>query len=65
MRYLALVDLFYPTDRAVLRALASGENPPLRARGMKHVAAGSVVEDIPTVSIKGLLAKRKIEAVND
>lgn len=61
--YRALVDLFYPTDPAIVEAIAKGENPPMRSRGMRHVAAGEVVDDIPTASIAGLLAKGRIEEV--
>lgn len=64
-KYRALVDLFYPTDAKVLRALAAGENLPLRGRRMKHVAAGDEVTDIPPVSVKGLLEAGRIEEVSD
>ena len=63
MSYRALVDLFYPTDTSIVRRLADGENLPMRGRGMKHVPAGTVVDDIPAVSIPVLLAKGKIERV--
>ena len=64
VKYRALVDLFYPTDPTVLRALADGTNLPMRQRGMKHVSAGTVVDDIPEVSIAGLLEKGRIERVD-
>ena len=65
MKYKALFDLFYPTDPEVVQRLHNGENLPMRKRGMKHVAAGTIVDDLPEVSIPVLLAKGKIVAVDD
>lgn len=63
--YRAVVDLFYPTDVAILRRLIAGEDMPLRVRGMKMVNAGDIVDDIPEVSVAGLLAAGRIEEVLD
>lgn len=58
-------ELFYPTNPAVLRKLKAGENLPLIQRGMKHVVLGEIVDDIPAVSIAGLLEKGWIQEVSD
>ena len=64
-KYKVLIDLFYPTDPKILKALVTGENLPMKGRWMKHVKAGSIVSDIPAVSIPGLLEAGRIEEVKD
>lgn len=65
MRYRALRDLFYPIDKAIVRRLAAGEDLPMRARGMRVVAAGDIADDLPAISVPVLLAKGWIEEVTD
>ncbi len=65
-RYRAVVGLSYPTDPDVVARLLAGENLPYKERGtIKEVEAGDIVDDIPESSIAGLLAKGRIEAVDD
>ena len=59
--YRALRELRYPTDPEIVARLVAGENPPLRARHMKTVAAGMAVDDLPAESIPLLLEKGWIE----
>lgn len=59
--YRALRELRYPTDPEIIAKLVAGENPPLRARHMKVVAAGIVVDDLPAESIPVLIEKGWIE----
>ena len=63
MKYRALRPLYYPVDPAVVQRLTDGENLPMRTRGMRVVAEGDVVDDLPAVSIPVLLAKGWIEEV--
>jgi len=63
--YRALVELWYPTDRNILRRLRAGERVPMEQRHDKFVAVGEIVSDIPAESIGGFLAKGKIEEVAD
>lgn len=67
MRYRVLVDgLCYPTDPRILRRLAAGEKIPLGERRMcEPHSLGDVVEDLPRVSIPGLLRKGWIEEAAD
>ena len=65
MTYRTLVELFYPTDPRILRRLQAGENLPMRERRMKHVPAGSIVDDIPAESVAGLLAAGRIAEVQE
>ena len=62
-RYRTLRELYYPTDTAILRRLARGENVPWLKRHNTRVAAGEIVADIPAKSIPVLLAKGWIEEV--
>lgn len=62
-RYRALVGLAYPADPAIIKRLQAGEQIPMDQRGMKEVPAGAVVDDIPAVSLPGLLARGRIEEV--
>ena len=64
-RYRALVDLWYPTDPAIIRRIRDGENMPNKERKIKHINPGDVVSDLPGVSIAGLLLKGMIEEVTD
>lgn len=63
MRYRALVDLMYPTDRRILARLRAGEVLKMRERGDKFVAAGEWCDDIPKEAIPAFLAKGRIEEV--
>jgi len=65
MKYRALVDLFYPVSAMTIRALERGDNIPLRKRNMKHVPAGTIVEDVPAASVAELLATGRIELVSN
>ena len=63
-RYRVLRGLSYPTDPKVIRRLLAGERVPWEERRMKVVDVGVVVNDIPAVSVPGLLARGAIEAVD-
>lgn len=63
--YEALVGLTYPTDPKVLERLAAGEDVPWEERGLKEVEAGSLVTDIPAISIGWLLEQGLIRKVKD
>lgn len=66
-KYRVLTDeLIYPTDPDVIRRLRAGENLGWGDRGKQHVAhQGDLVEDVPTASIKGLLAAKWIEEIEE
>ena len=65
-RHRVLVELLYPTDTAVIERLVKGENLRMKDRGPLHRAqVGDIVDDIPAVSIEGLLRKGRIEEVPD
>ncbi len=64
-KYRVNVGLSYPTDARIVQRLKSGENIAWGARHVKEVAPGEIVEDIPDVSVKALLAKGVIEVVTD
>lgn len=64
-KYRALRDLWYPTDARIIRRLRDGEEIPMHHRHLKKVIAGEIVDDIPNVSVKGLLANGWIEEVSD
>lgn len=64
-QYRAVVDLWYPTDPAIIARLLAGERIPMRARGLRHVTAGTVITDMPAVSIAGQLAKGRIVEVQE
>lgn len=55
----------YPTDPAIIDRLLAGENIPYAERGMVDHAAGDVVDDIPAVSVPGLLAEGAIEVAGE
>lgn len=66
-RYRVLVPgLTYPTDIRILRRLAAGEDIPLPQRRMcvPH-AVGDIVDDLPGMSVKGLLGAGWIEEVTE
>ena len=63
-KYRVLTDeLFYPTDPDIVRRLKAGEKIGWDARRNKSVVKGDVVEDIPSVSVPGLLKAGWIEEV--
>ena len=62
-RYRALTGISYPTDPKVIKRILSGELVPFEERGVKEVAAGQVVDDIPAVSVPWLLDQNLIEEV--
>lgn len=54
--------LQYPTDPAIIRRLAAGENIPHESRGpMRDPTPGAIVDDIPSASIASCLAQGWIE----
>lgn len=57
-KYLVVAEgLMYPTDPKVIARLKSGENVPMAQRGvLKQPAPGTIVDDIPAVSVPWLLA---------
>lgn len=64
-RYRVLVPISYPTDPAVLARIRKGERVPMAERGLKRVARGSVVSDIPERSIPWLIEQGCIERVGE
>jgi hypothetical protein len=64
-KYRALRGLAYPTDPKIVKRLQAGEDIPWEERGCKEVAAGQVVDDIPSVSLAWLLDAGAIEEVGD
>lgn len=63
-RYRVLVGLDYATSPSAIRRIQAGESKlPFAERRMRRAEVGEVVEDIPTSSIAGLLAKGYIEEV--
>ncbi len=64
-KYRVNVGLSYPTDARIVQRLKSGENIAWGARHVKEVAPGEIVEDIPEMSVKALLAKGVIEVIAD
>lgn len=63
-RFRVLVDdLSYPTDPEVIARLAAGVNLPWGQRHVREVGRGAVVDDLPEVSIPGLIAAGWIEPV--
>ena len=64
MPYRALVDLWYATDPAAIARIRAGEKKvPWGERRERHVYAGQIANDLPAVSVPGLLEKGWIEEV--
>ena len=61
VHYRALRALYYPTDPAIVKRLVAGENLRMGERQMREVEAGTIVEDLPEVSVPGLLKAKWIE----
>ena len=64
-RYRLLIGLSYPTDRRAVQRLLAGEDVPSVERAEHYAEAGAVVDDIPTSLIPRLLAKGRIERVEN
>ena len=60
-----LYRLSYPTDAEIIKRILAGEVIPHEERGVKEVRAGTVVDDVPAVSVDWLLAQAYIEEVAD
>jgi hypothetical protein len=63
--YEVLIGLTYPSDPAVVARIRNGDHVPLEERGIKRVAAGEIVDDIPECSIEDLLARGAIERLGE
>lgn len=59
----ALTGLAYPTVRAAIERIKRGEAVPWDERGIREVAAGTVVDDVPPESVAWLLEQGCIEPV--
>lgn len=61
-RYRALKGISYPTDKEIVRRIQAGETIPSEERvPIREVAAGEIVDDIPSVSVPWLLEQGHIE----
>lgn len=66
MRYRILnPEISYPTDASIIARLLAGDDIPIEDRGIVRRTAGEIVDDIPEVSVAGLLADGDIEIVVD
>jgi hypothetical protein len=59
--YRALTGLAYPTNQNIIDRLAKGEDIPWEERGIKEVAIGDIVDDIPVNSLRWLIDQGCIE----
>ena len=63
--YEVLVGLSYPTDPKIIERLVGGEDIPWEDRGIKQAEVGTIVDDIPTVSVEWLLEQGIIREVTE
>lgn len=65
-RYRVLNQISYPTDADVIKRLGQGEDVPHDERGyIAHPRVGTIVDNIPAVSVDWLLRDGHIEAVKN
>ena len=65
-QYRALKELYYPLNVVIQRRLKAGEKLTMKERGAQRIVqVGELTDDIPTMSIRGLLEAGWIEEVTD